>query len=48
MKIIIFPIIGDVGFLKDVCVDKVARNIYNILGFPVSQSCEELGKYQVT
>lgn len=46
MKINIF-IIGDVGFLRDICVDTVARNIYNSMEVSVpSESCEKLGKYK--
>lgn len=45
-----FPIVEDVGLMRDVCVDIVARNLYNSLNSlenPVSKSCEELGEYYI-
>lgn len=41
---IYFPISEDVGFMRDTCVDVVARNLYNKFKYPVSRSCEELGE----
>lgn len=49
-KEIIFPTVSlfvseNVGFVRDITVDVIARNIYNKLDCKVSSSCEELGKY---
>lgn len=34
----------DVGFLRDICVDIIARNFYNEFDYRVSYLCEQLGK----
>lgn len=41
---IYFSILEDVGFVRDVCVDKIARNVYNTYKYSNDYLCKELGK----
>lgn len=41
-----FPILDDVGFIRDVYVDIIARNFYNNFEYPVSDLCKQLGKLE--
>ena len=49
MMIILYLLLNleDVGFIRDMCVDNIARNLNNELGLQPSSSCVELGKHQV-
>lgn len=41
------PVSDDVGYVRDVCVDIIARNFNNKLKTPAYIYCEELGKHKV-